>query len=196
MKNYCRSIVVLVAGFAIFFAGGLQTGHAQIISTAPVTIVNWATHQVLDLPSGIVDRPVALQQYIPNGGLNQLWFLGCPLQSGSGGWQLAFCGQFPIMPIVAALSVYNTTPMALDVPNGSTVSGTPIQTYFYHGGVNQQWLLIKAGLSGTVFKIQNVATGKFLEVPAPYTQGTRVIQSDDSSRPTQLWYFIPYREGR
>jgi len=76
MKNYFRSVFALVAGLTVFLAVMVRPAQAQGIR---VMIQNFTTpNERIDLPSGIVDRPAYVSQYLKNGGLNQKWILtGC-----------------------------------------------------------------------------------------------------------------------
>jgi ricin-type beta-trefoil lectin protein len=187
MKTYLR--VLLAASISVLLAGQLKamSGSVAIIgpevSPYPITVrIRNARDfsKAVDLPGGILSRPVNVQMFTFHGGLNQQWVLS-PRTCGFDNVFHELECPFPTNVLAKGFSV-TYGPMALDVPNASRESGIRIQTYYRHDGPNQLWMIYK--VFGGLYKIMNVASGKFLEaVPS----SGAVIQNADNSSYEQLW---------
>ncbi|MFG2824481.1 pectinesterase family protein [Kitasatospora sp. NPDC048365] len=83
--------------------------------------------------------------------------------------------------------------LCLDVPSGSTTSGTPLQQWgCATGQTNQQWTLTPAGSTGT-YQLVNVKSHMCLDVPAgSTTSGTPLQQwGCGTGQTNQQWTLTP-----
>lgn len=74
---------------------------------------------------------------------------------------------------------------AIDVPGSSTTNGTQLIQYTYSGGNNQKWKIVDAG--GGYYKIQNIATSKFIDNQGSAAEKAPVAQWDSSTSDNQKW---------
>jgi hypothetical protein len=92
--------------------------------------------------------------------------------------------------------------LVLDVPNGSTKIGTPIQQYPYNGGDNQLWYFIPIstyyyGSYDTAYLIVNKKSGMVLDVPGFSTSnGTIIQQYQRNDGRNQRWWLLPRGSAR
>jgi GH25 family lysozyme M1 (1,4-beta-N-acetylmuramidase) len=83
----------------------------------------------------------------------------------------------------------------LDIPGGSTVSGTKIQLYDANRSKAQQYRLTRHSQDGT-YEIRNVNSGKALDVPNGNAHpGAPVQQWDPNDSDAQRWYLRNTGEG-
>jgi len=83
--------------------------------------------------------------------------------------------------------------VVLDVPGGSTVSGTGIIVYTWNGGDNQLWAIQPAPNNPGFSVFRNKKSQLLLTVPP--VAGGQVIQVADNGQDTQLWRFVPTGDG-
>ncbi|MFI9100690.1 glycosyl hydrolase family 95 catalytic domain-containing protein [Streptomyces fildesensis] len=78
---------------------------------------------------------------------------------------------------------------AIDVPGGSTSTGTALIQYGAHGGTNQQWTFTGTGAAGSErFRITNVHSGLAMDVSGGSTaDGAAIIQWTPSGSTNQQW---------
>src|SRR5437868_2702029 len=156
MNRYAKFMFTLATGVFMLVAGQLEFAQAQMF----YYIRNAQTGQVLDVPNASTMPGILVQQFPRNNGLNQQWQIGFNCNYPASGSANIDC------PGYVTISNRNSR-LVLDVPNGSTTSGTLIQQYPANGGNNQQWLLVPVG--GNAFKIVNHGSSKYLDVTSPFT---------------------------
>jgi hypothetical protein len=82
----------------------------------------------------------------------------------------------------------------MDVSGASTANGAKIIQWSNHGGTNQQWTV--HSVSGAVFTLVNVNSGKCLEVPNQSTsQGVQLDQGTCNGSTSQQWSVNPAGNG-
>jgi hypothetical protein len=166
-------LFAVLAALTMLATGAASQAKAQPIPLGkPCSIVSQGSGMVLDVPGG---SPLAkpIQQYVPNGGLNQKW-LFVPVKPGSKYFYIRNCGNGHV----------------LDVPGGNPNSGVLIQTFPFNGGFNQMWVVRHS--AGNYVNICNVATGKALDVPGlSLLSGTPIQQYPLNDGPNQRWSLVP-----
>jgi hypothetical protein len=142
------------------FNGGLnQQWYFVTLSDGNSQIVNAASGKVLDDPSGSTANGTIIQQFTANGGVNQEWAL---LGAGS-------------TAAVGPVNVANAASgKVLDIPSGTTASGTLLQQFQLNGGSNQQLMFVP--LSDGYEVIVNTASGLVLDDPSGSTASGTLIQ--------------------
>src|ERR1700743_3793930 len=103
--------------------------------------------------------------------------------SGYGTFYLTNVGSTQAMEVLSTYMLTDGGPIQQDPYAGTGTATAP----------NQKWIIIQQGTgtitSTTQFKIMNVASGKYLEVPlAGTTPGTQLWQDKTNTNNAQLWY--------
>jgi hypothetical protein len=177
MKTRSGVVASLACLTVLFFAG---TAAAQNLP-GPTTIRSAMTNgKNLDVPGGQTGNNVLIQQWTPNGGVNQ---------------QFRFYYLYNGYWAIGTLCTENTpVPKYFDVPGGSMNAGCPIQQYQWNGGENQQWAIevqsSRLTTAGTVYTvmIRNRKSGLYLDVPGLSTSdGTVIQQFYKNGGPNQQW---------
>jgi hypothetical protein len=160
--------------------GGLNQEWQFIpLSNGYFEILNAWSGKVLDIPNGSTDNGTVVQQFTANGGLNQSWVL---LGAGS---------SAPSGPAYIANA---SSGKVLDLPNGSTDSGTILQQFELNGGSNQLWTLVP--LDSGADLIVNMASGLVLDDPGGSTaSGTLIQQYTLNGGLNQQWQPISDGDG-
>lgn len=145
---------------------GTLYGDQLIVDGADYKVVNAASGLCLDDAGGSMDWGNEMILWESNGLETQSWNFA----NGPDGYTL----------------VCNFSGLALDNPNGSLTAGTRIVQWDKNYSTAQQWRLAPQG-DGT-FKIQNVASGLYLDTEGSSTQAhAYVVQNHESSSATQTW---------
>jgi hypothetical protein len=79
---------------------------------------------------------------------------------------------------------------ALDVPNGDGQDGTPIQIYPFTGADNQHWRFLKMPGSDEFYMIQNVNSGKVIDVPSGSMDPIQLQQFTPNGGDNQQWQIV------
>jgi Ricin-type beta-trefoil lectin domain-like len=122
-------------------------------------IVNRETGRCLDVPAGTMDSRTQVEQFLMNGGDNQMW---------------------RIEPVIgtSVRIVNRRAALCLEIPFGTSEAGTPVEQFPINSGSNQGWQLIPVG--DHWYRIENDYTGLCLEVPkGSLERRTKIEQAKD-----------------
>jgi hypothetical protein len=169
-------------------------------------IINAASGLVLTDPGYSTNSGTVIQQCYPTGGENQQWNLtnlngesfvqnaysgmvlddplgskknDTKIQQGNENFGFGFNQRWQFIRLKNGnYEVKNFwSGKVLDDPRSSTQNGTAIEQYTFHGGLNQQWVLVPAGTTydQDVF-VQNASSGEVLIDPGPSIQNDTEIR--------------------
>ena len=150
--------------FLAFAASGTGTG---ITSSAWYEVVNQNSASCVDDTNSATANGTAVQQWSCGGSLNQQWQF---VSAGSGSYEV----------LNRNAAAQNE---AWDVTGGpsATASGTPVQTWSYGGGTNQQWQAVSSGNgyytlvarnSGLCLNVPNASTANGVQLQVSTCNGT------------------------
>ncbi|MCI1665504.1 MAG: RICIN domain-containing protein [Atopobiaceae bacterium] len=154
------------------------------------TIRNVSSRLALDVACGTAKAGTNVQQYDVNGTDSQLWK---PVLGPEG------------ITFVSKLA----SSLVLDISGGSTSTGASLQIWTSNGTVAQRFLAIGTDLivSGTGFVVENVSTGKVLDVAGGSTDNGATVQLYASNNTTAqkfrlvsqgsgVYYLVSARSGK
>ena len=164
-----------------------QSQPARADKAAPSYVLYTGPQQVTLVQGGCWDAPLPqptagswqLQQFSCHAGANQFWTFS----------KLAKDSQ--ARDIVAIHSDMNAG-YCLDLPSGNTATGTFVQLYPCHGGMNQQWIVNNVD-SQTITLMPNADTSQCLDVvngaenPQAWVQLLPCKDNTDQGRTDQEW---------
>lgn len=136
-------------------------------------IVNRETGQCLDVPAGTMESRTQVEQFLVNGGDNQMW---------------------RIEPVIGtSMRIVNRrSGQCLDIPYGTCEAGTAVEQFPINGGSNQGWQLIPVG--DHWYRIENDCTGLCLAVPkGSLERRTKIEQAKPGDGIHQHWRLIAVR---
>lgn len=142
--------------------------------------LNACSGLALDVPGGSSVGGTQLQIYTRNGTSAQTW-------------NLTAVNQQPVIQN-GFYSLLTTASTALDIPGGSTTSGTQLQIYNQDGTGSQQWQITRQN-SG-FYELRNVQSGKYLDViGASAIAGTHTQIWDGNHTCSQEWAIVANSDG-
>jgi hypothetical protein len=136
-------------------------------------IVNRETGQCLDVPAGTMESRTQVEQFLVNGGDNQMW---------------------RIEPVIGkSMRIVNRrSGQCLDIPYGTCEAGTAVEQFPINSGANQGWQLIPVG--DDWYRIENDYTGLCLEVPkGSLERRAKIEQAKPGDGFHQHWRLIAVR---
>ncbi|MCC6586729.1 MAG: RICIN domain-containing protein [Bryobacterales bacterium] len=148
------------------------------VPVTPVSIIAKHSGKCLDVSGGAIGQGTLLQQYQCNGLPQQRFWITRVGTSSSEYKIISFNGQ------------------VLDVRDGSSANGAPIQTWSFLGGSNQKWRFVATGPGE--FKVRSVSSSKLLAVGSgpSYTSNTALVQLwDDTGLDNQRFQLVANPEA-
>lgn len=186
-------------------------------------ITNEQTGKALDVQSAIAQSGATVQQYEPNGSDAQKWYLkdsgsGWYLQSALGNWVLGISGgatsdgtsialyapddsdaQKFVLSSPAIIKTGASTRISsalvdkfvLDIQSGSYSNGAAVQLYSWNASDAQLYKFEEVG--NGIYTIENVNSGKLVEVPSGQTaNGSGIAQYSANGTVSQRWAVIDF----
>ena len=141
------------------------------IKDGKYVLINVSTGQALDVSGSNTSSGTRVQTWEYHGGSNQLW------------------NQTPTTALSSGTYIIRTlidNNQVVDIPSSSTVDGTNVDIWKYHGGGNQKYNIYQN--SNGSYSIVNCANGKALDAnKGSSAVGTNIIQYSRTNTPNQCW---------